>query len=75
MAVRYRGVCNYVIDFAIEFLSSTLMAVWFIVPATDSMLSFTTTGVQIPAWAFEKVASDLGLGRVFFSGYSIFIPF
>ena len=29
--------------------------------ATDCMLSLTTAWVRIPAWACEKVCSDLGL--------------
>ena len=33
--------------------------------ATDCTLSLTTAWVQIPAWAYEKVASDLGLGGGF----------
>ena len=32
---------------------------------TDCMLSLTTAWFQIPSWACEKVASDLGLGCVF----------
>ena len=33
--------------------------------ATDCTLSLTTAWVRIPAWACEKVASDLGLGGVY----------
>ena len=33
--------------------------------ATDCTLSLTTAWVRIPAWACEKVASDLGLGGGF----------
>ena len=35
--------------------------------ATDCMLSLTIAWVRIPAWACEKVASDLGLGVKDFS--------
>ena len=43
--------------------------------ATDCTLSLTTAWVRIPAWACEKVASDLRSGGGFFDGYSGFLHY
>ena len=49
------------------------MAVWSEASPPTAKLSLTTAAwVQISARAYEKVASDLGLGG-FFSGYSGFL--
>ena len=48
------------------------MAVWSTASPPTAKLSLTTAWVQISARAYEKVASDSGLGGGF-SGYSGFV--
>ena len=58
--------CEWLGRINFEPVGPALTAVWSKAPPmTDYTLSFTTACVRIPAWACEKVASDLGLGGGF----------
>ena len=56
-------------------LGPALTALWSKAPPLICTLSLTSAWVRIPVWACGKVASDLGSGGVFFTGYSGFLHY